>query len=136
MKIGPELVDAGKRASDIINELIAHHGWFNIKHKWIAIRLADGSYDGTLYDTRQDAVKHQVSEFHCMYLTIRHMGQGVRPMEMARVLYYHRSAYDGGFRLPDPQHPSGGPELLMPAAAYDEITALVSRELERIRNGR
>lgn len=137
MRIDSAICDAGRRASDTINELLAHNGRQNLAHKWIAIRLEDGSYDGTLYDTRQDCVKHQKDEFMCAYFSFRLMGNGVQPMEIARVLAYHRDAYKAGFRLPDPEDRNGGLELLMPTATYDlyradmiDVAALIRADRE------
>lgn len=137
-----EFMDAARRGSDIVNEVLATNSFDSIGHKWIAIRLDNGNYDGTLYDTRRDAVRHQKSEFLCMYMTFRNVRNGLTPDMLARVLWYHREAYKAGFRLPDPEDKNGGQELAMTTAANDHyrnrVMEMELQELiraERNRNG-
>jgi hypothetical protein len=67
---------------------------------WIAVRLSDGGSDGSLYDTRADAVRHQLHETLCAYVKVP--PGGMQPNEADIFLNYHRDLYDKGFRLPDP----------------------------------
>lgn len=122
-----EFMDAARRGSDIVNEILASNSFHDIAHKWIAIRLADGGYDGILYDTRRDAVRHQKNEFLCMYMTFHNIRNGLRPDMLARVLWYHREAYRAGFRLPDPEDKHGGKELAMTTAANDHYRNRITR---------
>lgn len=113
--------DAAKRCADIINFYVNTLTWEEIKHKWVAIRLSDGGYDNTLYDTKQDAVRHQPDEFRCAYVAFRNLVQGISPLEAERFLDYNRKAYDAGFRLPDPEAQSGGPDLFLSTAQHDQL---------------
>lgn len=115
MRLDPDIIDAGKRASDTVNELITHHGWSNLSRKCIAFRLADGSYDGTLYDGKQAAVRHQRDQYKCAYFFFRNCAGGTTPRDMAIYLQFNRDAYTAGFRMPDPDDIGGGPDLLMTA---------------------
>jgi hypothetical protein len=77
--------------------------------KWIAARLSDGGGDGTVYDTRADAIAHQLHETQCAYLCIPH--DDLSPRSAGRYLEMHRELYDGGFRLSDPDDPRATPGL-------------------------
>jgi hypothetical protein len=50
--------DAARRAADNVNMHYRAIGWDAVG-KFCAIALNDGSSDHVLYDTKQDAVKHQ-----------------------------------------------------------------------------
>lgn len=39
--------------------------------RWIAVRLSDGGTDGAVYDTRADAVAHQLHERQCYYCHVQ-----------------------------------------------------------------
>lgn len=88
---------AAHRCSDIITlaAVTGHAG------RWVAIRLSDGGWDKTIYDTRADAVRHQFHEQLCAYVRIA--PSGMKPREAQAFLDYHRKLYDAGFRLPDPE---------------------------------
>jgi hypothetical protein len=111
--------DEAKRASDIINSYRTFIPWDELRNKWLAIRLSDGGHDGTLYDSKRDAVRHQSDEFLCAYVCFRNLIRGSSPREMELFLKFNRDAYDSGFRLPDPDADSGGPEVLMTTALRD-----------------
>lgn len=111
--------DYAKRAADIVNGVITFHPWDVIKHSWIAIRLRDGGWDGTLYDSKHAAVLHQLDEKVCAYVCLRNMPGGCKPVEMKRFIDFTREAYNAGMRLPDPDLRNGGPDLLMPVSQYD-----------------
>ncbi len=91
--------DEARRAADIINVplLVDHEGNMN---KWVAIRLSDGGSDGTLYDCKCDAARHQLHETQCMYVQL--VPTGITPKETAALLRMHRNFYDSGFKMPDP----------------------------------
>jgi len=116
----PDWSDAAKRASDIINGYRAFVPWDELIHKVVAIRLSDGGSDGVLYDSKRDAVRHQLDEFLCAYVHLRNLVGGASPREMEIFLKWNRDAYDAGFRLPDPDDVKGGPELIMQTLDYDK----------------
>jgi hypothetical protein len=63
--------------------------------KYVAIRLADGkSPDGALYDTRRDAVRHNIHDPWCFYVKVN--PGGIQPREAWVVLGYARQAKDAG----------------------------------------
>lgn len=89
--------DAAKRCSDSIN-LAAFMGDFG---KWVAIRLSDGGSDGVVYDTRQDAIRHQFHEQFCCYVMVP--PGGMQPAEAEDFMQFNRELYDAGFRMTDPE---------------------------------
>jgi len=135
VELTDEILDAGKRASDTINLHRAFMNWDELKHKWIAFRLSDGGTDGTLYDSKKDAVSHQLNEFQCFYVAFRSLAGGSTPREMTKFLQFCRDAYDAGFRLPDPDSQSGGPDVLMTAGQHDYYRkAFNDAYAQRLRN--
>lgn len=99
--------DAAKRASGEVNLQVALSR-SNVG-RWLALRLSDGGSDGVAYDTRADAVRHQLHESQCAYVKIP--PGGMPPEHAERFLAFHRKAYDAGFRLTDPDDRR---EVIMP----------------------
>lgn len=94
--------DAAKRCSSTITL----HSVTGNGGKWAAIRLSDGGSDGVVYDTRADAIRHQLHETLCAYVQIPH--DHMPPEHAERFLAFHRKCYDAGLRLSDPddrRHP-------------------------------
>jgi hypothetical protein len=103
--------DAAKRFSGNINGLITFSDPWEIRKSWIAVKLADGSYDGTIYDTRADAIRHQSDERLCCYFPIGNFMNGLSPVEAQLVLDIQRHAYDQGFRIQDEKTPDIFPTI-------------------------
>jgi hypothetical protein len=101
--------DAARHCSDAVNLHVSALG-FDAMKKWVAVRLSDGRSDGTLYDTKRDAVRHQSSEQLCAYVCIPPNGMGVCSAEA--FLAVHRKLYTSGFRLADPDAPHGGRQVI------------------------
>jgi hypothetical protein len=111
------VTDAARRAYDVIQAYVAFVDWETRIRSWVALRLADGSSDGNLYESRLEAVRHQPDEQLCAYYGYRNSPNGFASRKDAQLyMDYHRMAYDQGFRLPDPDDKHGGPELIMPTA--------------------
>jgi hypothetical protein len=104
--------------ADVINSLVTFNPVWHLRECWIAIRLADGGFDGNLYATREEAIKHQPDERFCAYVWMGNMIQGAKPLDCAIFLEFHRQAYDAGMRLHEPEAPS----LIVPTKAYDYMT--------------
>lgn len=114
-EISPEAradADAARRASETVNL----HVVAGSIGKWVAIRLADGSSDGIPYDTRKDAIAHQLYEQQCAYLTVT--PDGITPENAARFILLNRAIYKAGYRLADPDMPG---EPIMPLTREQEI---------------
>lgn len=116
-----ELMDAGRRAADAINAYRAHRNWDELQRKWLAVKMSDGTTDGTLYDTRKDAVKFQRDERFCFYFSFQNAYGGVSARDMALLILFNRKAYKAGMRLTDPEHMHGGRELIMTTARRDQM---------------
>lgn len=93
-------IDAAKRCSETINAKLAFYGP-DAAVRWVAIRLSDGGSDGNLYDTKTDAIRHQLHETLCAYVCITPDGMSVDSAR--RYLKLHRKLYDAGARLADPE---------------------------------
>jgi hypothetical protein len=126
-RVTPELIDAGKRASDLINEKLSNFGWDMLRHAWLAIRLSDGGSDGILYESKQAATRHQLHEQQCYYVCFKNLPGGARPDEMTLMLLFAREAYAAGGRFVDPEDELGGREPLLTTAWHDSLTAAIKR---------
>jgi hypothetical protein len=113
------VMDAGERASDVVNVWLVGLGFDAVRDKFLAFKLADGSTDNVLYDSKRDAVRAQSDERLCAYFAFRNCAGGTNPREMAIFMQWHRDAYDAGHRLPDPDAVNGGPEALITARQGD-----------------
>lgn len=102
--------DAANRCSDIIRL----HITMGQAGRWCAIRLADGGSDGKVYDTRADAIRHQLHEQQCAYVYIP--PDNMTPKDAEHYLALHRKLYDRSMRLADPDV-----EIHTPALTYDAL---------------
>lgn len=107
--------DEARRACDAVNLHIEALGPA-AAGRWVAIRLSDGGSDNVLYDTRPDAIRHQLHESLCCYVRIPPFGVRLTVMEAQSYLTLHRSMYDAGYRLQDPQQPQVIKPLIQVAA--------------------
>lgn len=119
------VTDAGKRAYDIARSYTAFVDYETRIRSWVAFRLEDGGSDGTLYDAKADAIRHQLYEQQCAYFSFRGAPNGFASAKDAAVwLEYHRHIYDRGGRTPDPDDHGGGPAMIMPTAREDVMSQL------------
>jgi hypothetical protein len=89
--------DFAKRAYDIMNLHVIGKGegaW----GKWVAFRLSDGGSDNVLYDTREQAIHHQLHPTQSCYLVIPPTGFTLS--EIREFLSLSRKLYDKGARIP------------------------------------
>jgi hypothetical protein len=86
--------DAVRHLCDAVNLHVDAQG-SDAYGKYVAIRLSDGkSPDNALYDTRRDAVRHNIHDPWCFYVKIR--PGGIQPREAWVVLGYARQAKENG----------------------------------------
>jgi hypothetical protein len=114
--------DSGRRMSELISIMVASHPWDEIINSWMAIRLADGSSDNVLYESREAAIAHQPDERWCLYVFMRNCQGGIKPLDAQLMINLHRQVYDAGGRLSDPVAPS----LIVSAKGYDKLIGRVS----------
>lgn len=111
------VTDAAKRAFDIARSIVVFTDYETRIRGWIAFRLEDGGSDGTLYDSKKDAIRHQANEQSCGYFSFRGAPEGFASAKDAAIwLEYHRHIYSHGGRLVDPDDAHGGPDIIMPTA--------------------
>jgi hypothetical protein len=118
LAICPECIivtDAGKRMSDVVNGLLTFNKPWEIRYKWMAFALSDGHSDNVLYDTRQDAIDHQLDERFFAYVCFMSLLGGATPKDCEIYLEVHRQAYDSGMRLHEPD----APQMIMSTKEYD-----------------
>lgn len=113
------VTDEAKRAADIVNGYVAFIPWEELSRSWIAIRLADGGHDGTLYPSKREAVRHQADEYLCAYMAFSNFMTGVKPVDMQLWLAIQRHWYDNGGRTADRDDPGGGPTYIQPVTRED-----------------
>lgn len=125
----PDLLDAGKRAHEAIMMHVMFADWDDIKNSWLAIKLEDGRCDGVLYDTAEDAIKHQPFENQVWYVCFRGLGPaGSKPMECALMIHHFRKARDAGFRFVDPDKRYRAP--MMTTRQFEYQSSLVKSSIE------
>lgn len=113
--------DYARRCADIINDLRASHEFNELCNKWVAIRLSDGGSDKTLYDSKADAIRHQLHEQQCAYISFRNLMNGITAREAKVFLDFTRQAYDSGMRLVDPDDTHGGQDLFLANNQWDYL---------------
>lgn len=89
--------DFAKRAYDVMRmhcEAKKDEAW----NKWVAFRLSDGGSDNVLYDTREQAIAHQLHPTQSCYLVIPPTGFTLA--EIREFLTLSRKLYDKGARIP------------------------------------
>jgi len=96
-----ELEEAGKRLAGTVNTYIAARDPWELKNCVLAVRLSDGSTDGNLYESMQDAVRHSDETRHFYFHFKGNLG-GVSVRECALVLQFHREAREAGLPQGDP----------------------------------
>lgn len=115
--------DAGRRMADTINGRITFYGPWELRSKWMAFRLTDGSSDNNLYDTKLDAVRHVTNELYYCYFTFARAMGGVNPRDMQIFLNMSRAAADSPHvRLADPDHKTGGLDAFTSVDMHDQIS--------------
>lgn len=111
--------DAAKRISDTWNlhRMGDTHGAIR---KWFAARMDDGSTDNVLYDHKVEAVRHQHHNER-YYVFLRIMPFTITACEAEVYLTAARKLYDAGLKMTDPDHRSGGPDLIKRVSWEDQF---------------
>jgi hypothetical protein len=94
--------------------------------KWFACALADGRSDNELYDSKYDCVRHQKHNEQ-FYTFVKIVPPSMRLCEAEIVLSAARKHYDAGFRLVDPDHKHGGPDLIKRLTMEDVRNQMAGR---------
>jgi len=114
--------DAAKRIHETINVMHIARTWDELKRGWMAFKLADGTTDNVLYESRADAIKHQLDEQTCLYIAMRTTLGGVPLRDCQILIDVHRHIYDAGGRLADPD----APDIIMSTRGHDVLSGRVN----------
>lgn len=117
--------DAAQRLADTYNLHRIGRGTDAVR-KWFAVALIDGRSDDVLYDTKRECVRHQ-HHMEQYYAFIRIAPCDMKVCEAEVVLRKNREFYDRGLRMADPDHESGGPDLIPRLTIEDELAAMRGR---------
>lgn len=107
--------DAAKRIADTYNLHRAADPHSSVG-KWFASRLNDGTTDGTLYDSKVEAVRHQRhdEDFYCFTQIVP---STMTPENAETFLNIQRRMYDKGLRLAD--RDTGGKDMIRRVSQED-----------------
>ena len=125
--------DAAKRAYDNVRLLATFNDYDTRVRQspYVAIRLSDGGCDMRLYDTKREAVRHQLHETLCAYFSFRNAPAGFASYKDAAIyLAWNRATYDAGMRMVDPDAHAGGRAAVMPTVRehlHNQLTRLIRR---------
>lgn len=95
------IVDAGKRMSEIVGNVVTWAEWDEIVASWMAFKLEDGDSDRVLYPTRREAILHQPRPEHCFYLKLAECRAGLSPRDATILISVFRIQRDRGRYHPD-----------------------------------
>ena len=112
------VTDAAKRAFDIVNSYVTFTDFSYRVRCWVALRLADGGSDGTLYESRRDVIWYTRNrmEGFC-YFGYREDPNGFRSVRDAQIrLDFWRAGWEQGWAksLIDPDDIAGGLSPILP----------------------
>lgn len=119
---GFEHSDAAKRLSDTYNLHVSAARTYGTSNtgKWFAASLAEGKSDGVVYDSKQEAVRHQHhNENFYAFIKIGPVGMSI--CEAEAFLKMHRQVYDAGFRFADPDDKHGGYDVIPRLSIEDQL---------------
>lgn len=102
--------DAARRIADAV-ALHLQADYDGTVGRWVAFALADGASDGTTYEWKADAMRHQLYPELCCYLKI--LPDGMSPRGAELFLKFNRELHDAGMRMTDPDER----EVIMPTRA-------------------
>jgi|SRR5882757_1232747 len=121
-----ELVEAGFTASEAVNDAITRAGgWWGVRNGWMSIRLTDGYSDGTVFDKRQDMIRHHANKEPYYPLGLKNLAGGAVPREMAVVIKFARDAHRAGFRYVDPDAVASRYQVAMTAGQRDYLRGCI-----------
>lgn len=91
--------DRTRKAWDTIGAILADNG-SDAEGHWVAIRLSDGSCDGRLYGSKEEATRFQLHEMQCAYVCI-HPFADMSINDIHTYLELNEKIYNAGGRLSD-----------------------------------
>lgn len=112
--------DAAKRLSDQykLHKVALGVGSYG---QWFAVRLTDGTGDGTLYPDKRTCMRHQHgNEVYFAFVCIAPTDMGV--CDADAFIKTARVMYDAGIRMSDPNDAAGGRAPIMRATREDQVS--------------
>lgn len=119
--------DAAKRLSDQyrLHRMAMGVGSYG---QWFAVKLADGTGDGSLYPSKRECMKHQHGqEVYYAFVCIAPTDMGVCDADI--FIKTARVMYDAGIRMTDPDDSNGGRSPIVRATREDQ--ASLARSISR-----
>jgi hypothetical protein len=113
------VTDAAKRMCDAINLHLVCQPWEALVGSWLAFALTDGSSKGEVYDTYQDAVRHNDPKRYAIFAFRNAMG-GANARDCQLFLEMHRAATDAGIDWAEPKQNRSS--LIIPTRGHDILT--------------
>jgi hypothetical protein len=111
--------DLGKRMSDGVNGMLSFHNPWEIRNKFAAVSLEDGSVGSELYDSIEEARKFTAnSPVKHAYFCYRNYMSGLKPAD-AEIFIQVTRLMPANVRQGDPD--KGKSELIMPIATGDAL---------------
>lgn len=126
--VGKGHTDAARRISDTFT-LHKIAGGYEAIGKWFVVSLQDGTTDNVLYDSRRDAMRHQMFPEHHGYYTVTPGQMSVCAAEA--LLRIARRLYEKGIRMIDPDE-MGGREPIKRSTWEDMNEALKGNTLSNL----
>jgi len=122
------LTNAGIRMSETVNNVRTSHDWDDIKNGWMAFALEDGTSDGTIYDSRDDAIRyHRNRAKKYFFLTLRQCIHGLSSREATMILAMTRVQSERGRYHPETTRS----DPIMPLTRDTFTDEMISTKLNR-----
>ncbi len=119
-----QITDAARHMADQINAQITFRNSWDLRNSYMAFRLDNGSTTGTVYDSKQDAMRFTDEQYHA-YFCFRQGLAGVTPLDCQVFLNVHRWAHENGAKWNDPDL-KYSPDILVSTRGYDIMTGRMS----------
>lgn len=115
--------------SETVNNVRLADDWDDVKSGWMAFALEDGRSDGTVYDSRDDAIRfHKNKARKFFYLTLRNCMHGITPKEATLALAAIRAQSERGRYHPEIE---GSQDPILPLSREDYDNELMSTKLNQ-----
>lgn len=114
--------------SETVNNVRMSTDWNNVKDGWMAFALEDGTSDGTVYDSRDDAIRfHRNRAKKYFFVTLRQCIHGMSPKEATMMLAMLRVQVERGRYHPETDRS----DPILPLTRETFQDELVSTKLNR-----
>ena len=98
------ITDQGRRLADAVSAARQQGG----AGRWIGVTMAEGDWNGDIYDTRADAARHLDESRHAILMVPL---MPMPPAEATAWIDLQRRVWEGGFRFTNPDAAEPVPDL-------------------------